>query len=100
MNKPVILFFETARPGTLPPSFGLGAEDAALIVGGVEGGLARYISATAADLVAHYTLQGEGDIQAGDYFLAATSRRRADDWLTCHEEASAALCQIYLARAN
>lgn len=100
MNKPVILFFETARPGTLPPSFGMGPEDAALIVGGVEAGLAHYISAAAADLAAHYTLQGEGDIESGDYFLAATSRRRADDWLTCHEEASAALCQIYLARAN
>jgi len=99
-RRPSILFFDSACPGSLPPAFGLDPEDSVTIVGGVEAGLARYISATAADLAAHYTLQGEGDIESGDYFLAATSRRRADDWLTCHEEASAALCQIYLARAN
>jgi hypothetical protein len=98
--KPAILFFPCARPGSLPPAYDLDPEDSGAIVGGVELALALHISASAADLVAHYARQERADALDEAYFDAAESRRRADEWLTCHEEATTAAGQIFLLRLN
>lgn len=99
-DRPSILFFDTARPGTLPAAYDLDPEDSGAIVGGVEMALALHISLVAADLVVHYAHQEIDDQQHGQHFDAVQSRRRADEWLTCHEESAAAAGQIYLTRMN
>lgn len=99
-HSPVILFFDTGVPGTLPDGYGLDPEDAGAIVGGVELALALHISASAADLVTHYALQEQVDVRDERHFDAVQSRKRADEWLTCHEEASTAAGHIYQTRLN
>ena len=100
-NAVTILFFDCGQPGgTLPPSYDLDADDASAIVGGVDYALAFHIAAVAAELTVHYALMAQGDADQGDHFEATRSRRRADEWLTCHEEANAALGAIYYARLN
>lgn len=99
-RRPSILFFDSARPGTLPPAFDLDPDDAGTIVGGVEFALALHISARAAELVEHYALQEFSDRNLGDHFGAARSRRLADEWLDCHEASATAASDIYQARLN
>lgn len=99
-ERPAILFYSGGVPGTLPPAYGLDPEDAATIVGGVDLALAAHISTLAADLVTHYAHQEQADRDSEAYFDAVQSRRRADEWLICHEEATFALSQIFQARAN